>query len=458
MILTIENLGVIKSAKVDLNKKMVLFCGRNNTGKTYESYIIHAFLVDQGIAHLPCMDEIANQLLHDGSFILTKRFIDEWIEARCHIVKAQMPSIFGISDETSKKLFKNFSISVDFSEEEFQKAILKPMDVSIGTPGSVWHVTKKEADSIVTIESSEEQSKWLRRNTFRYEKLISEILKYFVLSNHEARMLTVERNSIYTFKTELSISRNEMIDRIQQASKSDLDILDIINSSSRRYPLAVRNSLRIANDLENVQKYESPYAEVARMLEEDLLHGDVCMTKNGDVEFHSRNMNKTGRIPFHLSSSIVKTMASLVIYLKHIAKRGDTLIVDEPEMNFHPDVQVVLAHIFAILVNRGLQIVMSTHSDYILREINNQIMASSLKKNGQDSIVHEMGYDKEMLIDYNDISAIGFVTKKKYVMAEVLPIDEYGVSIASIDKTIEEQNQRAMELYDALKYGEGNDD
>ena len=32
------------------------------------------------------------------------------------------------------------------------------------------------------------------------------------------RMLTVERNSIYTFKTELSLSRNELIDRIQQKS------------------------------------------------------------------------------------------------------------------------------------------------------------------------------------------------------------------------------------------------
>lgn len=68
------------------------------------------------------------------------------------------------------------------------------------------------------------------------------------------RMLTVERNSIYTFKTELSLGRNELIDRIQQKSgRSELDILDIVNSSSRRYPLAVRSSLRIANDLDNVQ-------------------------------------------------------------------------------------------------------------------------------------------------------------------------------------------------------------
>ena len=34
----------------------------------------------------------------------------------------------------------------------------------------------------------------------------------------KVRMLTVERNSIYTFKTGLSLSRNELIDRILQKS------------------------------------------------------------------------------------------------------------------------------------------------------------------------------------------------------------------------------------------------
>lgn len=214
----------------------------------------------------------------------------------------------------------------------------------------------------------------------------------------DVRMLTVERNSIYTFKTELSLSRNELIDHIQQSDGSEFDIFDILNKSSRRYPQAVRRSLQIANDLENVQKYDSKFAPVAELIEKDLLMGEVNMTKNGDVEFHAENMAKNRRLPFHLSSSIVKTMASLVIYLRHIARIGDVLIIDEPEMNFHPDVQVVLARIFAILATRGLRIVVSTHSDYIIRELNNLIMADAIYSRGDESPINELGYQKDMLL------------------------------------------------------------
>lgn len=109
-------------------------------------------------------------------------------------------------------------------------------------------------------------------------------------------------------------------------------------------------------------------------------------------------MAKNRRLPFHLSSSIVKTMASLVIYLRHIARIGDVLIIDEPEMNFHPDVQVVLARIFAILATRGLRIVVSTHSDYIIRELNNLIMADAIYSRGDESPINELGYQKDMLL------------------------------------------------------------
>ena len=35
MILNINNLGTVKSASIDLSKKLTLFCGKNSTGKTY---------------------------------------------------------------------------------------------------------------------------------------------------------------------------------------------------------------------------------------------------------------------------------------------------------------------------------------------------------------------------------------------------------------------------------------
>ena len=67
-----------------------------------------------------------------------------------------------------------------------------------------------------------------------------------------------------------------------------------------------------------------------------------------------------------MTSSIVKTMSSLILYLKHLARKNDLVIIDEPEMNLHPDNQILLTRIFAELVNKGLRIVISTHSDYFV--------------------------------------------------------------------------------------------
>ena len=41
MKIEIKNLGAVKSATIDISKKLNLFCGPNGTGKTYVAYAIY---------------------------------------------------------------------------------------------------------------------------------------------------------------------------------------------------------------------------------------------------------------------------------------------------------------------------------------------------------------------------------------------------------------------------------
>lgn len=454
MILYLENLGIIKQAKIDLDKKFTLFCGRNSTGKTYASYILQAFLTPMDIFSLNCFKSITEQIIETGSFKMEKSFITEYLNAQCKYVKEQTGIIFGISDATSEKLFGKFGLSVEYSDEDFEDSLAIEIKSSLKNSSFILNITKTSGSNIIKIDGNNiDVHSLLAPRGITAESLFCDILHHMAFrSSSKVRMLTVERNSIYTFKTELSLSRNELIDRIQQSDKTEINIFDLVNTQSRRYPQAVRSSLRIANDLENIQKYTSPFAPVADLMEKDLLHGEVNVTKNGDVEFHAQHMPKTKRLPFHLSSSIVKTMASLVIYLRHLAQPGDTLIIDEPEMNFHPDVQVLLARIFAILTTKGLHVVMSTHSDYVVRELNNLIMAKALQQKGRTELLAEMGYTEEMQLDYKDVAVLFFEHSKNKVVVKPLPIDELGFSIAMIDDTIMKQNETAERLYAELTY------
>ena len=58
------------------------------------------------------------------------------------------------------------------------------------------------------------------------------------------------------------------------------------------------------------------------------------------------------------------------------------IFIDEPELNLHPVNQRKIARILAKVANSGIKIIISTHSDYIVKEFNNLIMLSGkIKKN-----------------------------------------------------------------------------
>jgi len=454
MIANISNLGPIRKAVVDLQKPFTLFCGPNSTGKTYMSYLLYAINEDSDYFDSKGLDKIAKHIYSEQQISLSRGQLDEFIGDLARGFKSKLGSIFGIGDSMVDRLFSQFELSLSLSDNDYERIISQPCRlVSRNNEAEV--VLEKDADSsIIKYQVNIKGQNLTPVSLVSLRFMLNHYFRLLCFGNiRGVRMLTVERNSIYTFKTELSLNRNELIDRIQQKSElSELDIFDMVNSSSRRYPLAIRSSLRIANDLENVQKFNGPFYEFAEKIEKGILHGEVKITRNGDVEFIPDNTIRSKHLPIHMASSIVKTMSSLVIYLKHIARKGDLLIIDEPEMNFHPDVQISLMRLFAVLSKIGLRLIISTHSDYMVREVNNLIMAGNLySRNSQ--IIKEMGFSEEMLLKKEDVVVkyFNYAKSKRCLDVVDVKIEEDGFSVVSMDETINKQNQITETLFDRLQ-------
>ena len=182
----------------------------------------------------------------------------------------------------------------------------------------------------------------------------------------------------------------------------------------------------------------------------------VQITSEGEIQFKSDKAPKRV-LPIHMTASIIKSLSSLVVYLKHIAQKNDLIIIDEPEINLHPDNQIILTKLFARLINKGFRLLISTHSDYVVRELNNLIMLSSDKPE-IESLKNGYGYTKEEFIRKEDIAVHYFnyplkSRSNKQVTVESLEIDDSGFEIPSVDVTIEQQNKIAEELFYTLKYG-----
>ena len=454
MIAEISYLGAIRKAVVDLQKPLTLFCGPNSTGKTYLSYLLYAILENGDYVESKGLDKIVKYFSEHKEFTISKELVEGFIQDVATSMKSNLGSIFGIGDTAVDKLFSQFELSLILSEGDYERIIEFPCRLISKNGEKEIGIVKDASSDKVIYQINGETSGIERDSLVELRLMINHFFRLLCFRNSGGvRMLTVERNSIYTFKTELSLGRNELIDRIQQKSgRSELDILDIVNSSSRRYPLAVRSSLRIANDLDNVQKFNSPYYNIAELIEKGILQGEVKITRTGDVEFISDKVGKTKHLPIHLTSSIVKTMSSLVIYLKHIARKGDLLIIDEPEMNFHPNVQISLLRIFTILTKLDLRIIISTHSDYMIRELNNLIMAGTIyKKDAQ--LVKELGYEESILLNKNDIAVkyFNYGRLKRLLDVVDVKVEDDGFAIESIDNTINEQNRITETLFDRLQ-------
>ena len=94
--------------------------------------------------------------------------------------------------------------------------------------------------------------------------------------------------------------------------------------------------------------------------------------------------------------------------MEHLANVGETLIVDEPELNLHPENQRKIARILTMIANRGVKIIVSTHSDYFVREINNLIMLKSDFKSKNSILEKYKEYNENMFISDNEVSAYLF--------------------------------------------------
>lgn len=459
MNIKIQNLGAIKEACIDLNKKLTVFCGPNNTGKTYVSYIIYALTNDDVTTPKLLSDSLLKEFVEFGKFEIDID-VDELFsfrEGQLSLIKDNLDSIFGISEDKVKSYFSDFEISFLATKDEF-KAKVKQEDFSLKFQINeiVVKVSKEPETLKIYVENISEKKLTANAiDVIRY-KLYRNICNFVTFyPNTSSCIFPVERNSIYTFNKELSIQRNVLIDQMQElSSKKNYNPLDLFFKRTTRYPLAIRDGLEIADDLVNIQNRKSPFYDFADELEAELLHGKVSISKDGEVQFASERAKIT-RIPIHLTASIVKTLASLTFYLRYWAKENDLIIIDEPELNLHPDSQIALTRIFARLLNRGFRLLISTHSDYVIRELNNLIMLSSLQNTLKQKACEIGGYRADEHIASSDVSAYLFNHQKRgKVVVKPIPVSEAGFDVLTIDEAINKLNSVSEGLYYMMKYGE----
>lgn len=131
------------------------------------------------------------------------------------------------------------------------------------------------------------------------------------------------------------------------------------------------------------------------------------------------------KLPLMNSSSMVSELAPIILYLRHVVMPGEVLIIDEPESNLHPAMQVELVRQLAAIVNSGVRILLTTHSEWVLEALANLVLLSDLDIQKREGSLRE-----EPALDKRDVGVWKFEKQDghdgSYVKEIPLDADEGG--------------------------------
>lgn len=456
MKINVINLGALKQAEFILGD-LTIICGNNNTGKTYVTYALFGFLsMWQQAIEIDINTTVIKQLLQEGVVNINLRYYledaDNILKKGCEKYTKQLPSIFASSPDNFKD--SNFFLTINIADNKLDQAYQK----SIGS-------TKKKLLSLIKSENDDELIiSFLTDNKDRkipeevIKDIISSAIKNIIFKQFfpDYFIASAERTGSAIFRKELNFARNRLLEEISQTDKN-INPVELLFKGYDDYALPIKENVEFIRNLETIAKKRSFIAEEYPYLLDsftDIIGGEYTVTKNDELYYIPKG--KKIKLSMDESSSAVRSLLDIGFYIKHIAKKGDLLIVDEPELNLHPENQRRIARLFAKLINLGIKVFITTHSDYIIKELNTLIMLNQNKPYLRE-IAQREGYQEDELLSVEKVKVyvaeealIKLNNRQKRSRCQTLTpaniTQDLGIEISSFDSAIESMNRIQEEI------------
>jgi len=282
----------------------------------------------------------------------------------------------------------------------------------------------------------------INQNTFSYALPLPAERNVFI---NTYKMLANRRYKFLKDRDRMLFSDHRSIQRQLELSQAQGDI---------HYPQPVEDFLDFLSDIELENKPDpdpdnkNEFQKLADQIEEHIQNKNK--TKFKKTKFGGREIKvsvKRGlEIDLYNASSSIKQLAPILLYLRYRAKAGDFLVIDEPEMNLHPESQVKLLEALAILVNLGVRVLLTTHSPYLMAHLNNIVNG-----NHQDQDILEAQaqslylQDSQAFLKMEQVSAYEMKNNKLISLHD----PDYGIRWDTLSDVSVDVQQKFFAIYEA---------
>jgi len=177
-------------------------------------------------------------------------------------------------------------------------------------------------------------------------------------------------------------------------------------------------------EIDSMDVHRNQAIDRGENIEKHILGGSVGIQReshNNYPRFVYRPKDWQDDLALANASSMVSELAPVVLYLRHIVRSGNVLIVEEPESHLHPAMQVEFMRQLSALVNAGIKVIVTTHSEWLLEELANIVQRSESKKLEYDTVA-----SSQIALRPDQVGAWLFEPKhrpKGSVVREILPGD-----------------------------------
>jgi predicted ATPase len=466
-----SNLGSIQETELDL-RPLTVIIGPNNSGKTYIAYSTYGLWQRARSSLSLRRDNKSEPELkpeeHDKwSLKIDHNLLDFFIRDIEKTAKRfGEDKYFGVQQffqDSSRKLFSTTSFEMIISQQEVEDAInqLIHKDAIPLTDEISLKLTRKEDVLFFEIQPKNEE---LSKNqtlhftnrfiTNRFISSVAEVLFSNIFPFPAERNAFINIYKILETKRYRILKQKQRESFINSTSEEKFGLPQPLIAIDIRYPQPVEDFLDFLSEIElqEIPKINSSnkneFQKLADEIEKQLQNKNktnLKPTKLGGKEI--KVLVKKGlEIDIYNASSSIKQLAPLLLYLRFRASKGDFLVIDEPEMNLHPESQAKLLESLAILVNLGVRILLTTHSPYVMAHLNNLVNGNhenhEILKRQSSSLYLQ---DERAFLSIDKVSAYEMKDNKLVSLND----PDYGIRWDTLSDVAVDIQQKFFEIYEA---------
>jgi hypothetical protein len=173
--------------------------------------------------------------------------------------------------------------------------------------------------------------------------------------------------------------------------------------------------------------------ELARWIGNEILRGDIEVSGEEATAIKYKPNNSDIALPLHAASSMVTELAPFLMLSRQDFLTGQ-IIFEEPEAHLHLSAQRSMARALARLLNSGAKILITTHSDTFVQQINNLMNLHSHPD--RSALMEKLGYQASDLIDPAHTRAYEFMPDGDSTSIAPLVRLEGGYAVPSLNETL----------------------